>query len=105
MFETTATYTNTTKVDQIVWMEPWCESITIAANKTFLFHGTGTVDGSIAIENRDEGVIVYGWPTSKVKVTCDGMTVWEAYADVPPVPEGMSVQTFIQSVFHRKPSK
>jgi hypothetical protein len=102
MFERIVTYTNVTTGDQIVWMEPWCEEIRIPSGKTFTFTGHGTEDGEIEIEKRDEGIIVYGWPTSMVNVVCDGQTVWTAYFAVPQIPPGMTIRGFVKCLFHEQ---
>jgi hypothetical protein len=67
-------------------MEPWCEEIVIRPGKTFTFRGFGAEDGEIELEKRDEGIIVYGWPTSKIKVESDFDIIWEAYFEHPPNP-------------------
>jgi hypothetical protein len=101
MIERTATYKNLTMRDQTAWMEPWCEEIIIPAGQTFTFKGRGTDDGEIEIEKRDEGIIVYGWPTSVLSVECDGQIFWKAYFEVPPIPQGMTIRDFAKVMFHQ----
>ena len=103
MFERTATYTNSTALDEIAWMEPWCEEVIIRPGKTLTFKGCGAEDGEIEIEKRDGGLIVYGWPTSRIDVDCDGIRIWEAYFEVPPIPKGFTASEFVKFLFHKQP--
>jgi hypothetical protein len=101
MFERVANYTNNSSNDQIVWLEPWCESLTIPAGTLFSFIGRGNDDGEIEIENRNEGIVVYGWPSSVIRVECNGVVLWEAYSEVPPIPPDMKASEFIKFMFYQ----
>jgi hypothetical protein len=103
MFENVTTYSNDTAREQIAWMEPWCEEIRIPPDKTFSFKGRGAEPGEIEIEKRDEGIIVYGWPTSVVEVECDGQTIWKAYSECPQIPPGTTMSAFVKFLFRQKP--
>jgi len=100
MFEKTTNLTNASSTDQIVWIEPWCEEIKLPPGKTFEFKGRGIEDGALEIEERDGLVIVYGWPTCFMSVTCDRKTIWEIDLAVPSVPSGTTVKGFVKGLFH-----
>ena len=86
MHECVTAYTNSTDRELIAWMEPWCEEVAIPSGKTLTFKGFGSEPGVIEIEGIEQGIIVYGWPTSVINVECNDQIVWKAYCEHPPIP-------------------
>jgi len=83
-------------------LEPWAEEIQIPRGKTFTIEGHGDQQGVLCFEHTDAGTIVYGWASSTVTIFDENGVVWDAYAPVPPLPKGASMQSFTKDIFGRK---
>ena len=84
-----------------VWFEPWVEDTYIPPGQALLLKATASEAGRLEIERSDEIVVVFGWPTSNLTALLDGNVVWQSYFEVPSVPQGQSVSSFIKGIFWR----
>ncbi len=90
MFEKTTSFTNSSAVEQTIWIEPWCEELKIPSGVTYEFKGRGIQDGEFEIEQSGGFVIVYGWPSCLMSVVCNGNTIWKIDIEIPSVPPGVT---------------
>jgi hypothetical protein len=73
-FELTLKYTNLSTAPQLIVIEPWAEQYWIAHKQCVEIVGKGGVAGSnFEIDQTSEGLVIYGWIDSIVKVFSNGV--------------------------------
>jgi hypothetical protein len=98
LFEDSLSIRNNTANPLRVWLEPWCEEVLVPVGSSIELRAEGIDVGKLEIEENKDATVVFGWPTSRLKIFLEGQQIWESYADVPPVPKG-SIKTFVKDLF------
>ena len=100
-FEQTSLVLNDSHSPVTVWFEPWGMSHTLPANKTFHLTIESDIKGQIEIEHVDDGIAVYSFPTSTIKIFLDGDLIEDLNVKFPAsaVPENTTTKQFVKYLF------
>ena len=101
-FETSISVTNSSEHDLVFHLEPWGAQIRMPAGAIFNLHAEAELAGSFEIDHLEREIIVWAWPTSVVRVSCDGEEVAGGWPAVPPIPEGQTVSSFLKVILGKK---
>ena len=86
MHERTDTISNPHKHDIQVWFEPWGMPHNLPSGKSFTVVTTSDVKGELEIENNQDTVVVYAFPSATVKVFLDAVLIDDFDTKIPDLP-------------------
>lgn len=85
--ETCIAIQNSTSRDIILYLEPWAEEFSVAAQTKLVLVGRGPQKGSgFNIDYREDSIVVTGWTGSVIQVFSQGNELGDVHSR-PPVPD------------------
>ncbi|MDX6614144.1 MAG: hypothetical protein QOD75_3330 [Blastocatellia bacterium] len=97
---------NASDKEIIFSLEPWGEQIKMPVGSKFNVVAKSEQEGSFEVEYGEREIIVWAWPSSIVKVFCDGKGIGNesgiARPAVPGVPEGQTTSSFLRSMLGKE---
>lgn len=97
-YKTSLSIANLREREIVLYLEPWGEQIAMPTGVTFQIVAKAERQGDVEIQYEEEGIVVWGWEGSVLDVFCNGKAVSVNHPQVPPVPKGTSVSSFIRSL-------
>ena len=90
-------------------LEPWGEQIPMEPGVSFDVLVEAEQEGFVEVEYGDHGIIVWCWAGSTAKIFCEGVEIGIAEGlkrpNVPGVPDGQTVASFLRVVLGRGSAK
>jgi hypothetical protein len=72
---------NCTDIPIALSLEPWGEEICIQPSKVITIRQFADENGRAELECNKDYMVFYGNVEFKVKIECEGTTIWESYGD------------------------
>lgn len=97
-YKTSLSISNLRDKEIIFHLEPWGEQISMPIGATFQIIAEAKKPGEVEIQYEEDNIIVWGWEGSVLNVFCNGKEISTDHPEVPPVPRGTRVSSFIRSI-------
>jgi hypothetical protein len=80
-----------------VWVEPWAFALAVPPHGALLFESDSEEPGSYEVIDSD-GPVIFAWPGADLRVTRDGMVVYETDIRWPKNPPGMTTRQTLELI-------
>jgi hypothetical protein len=87
-----------------VWFEPWADGLTLPPGTMLELRAAANREGRLEIVRQEQGVAVYSWPGSTLRVFVAEELVRDFSMPVPDIPVGMDMKGFVGLLFGPAPT-
>jgi len=97
--ERTFVWTNDTGGPIELVYEPDGMPIVVPRGACLRVVGSGSEDGDLEVEQGDDRIVVFGWPSSKAEIFLEGVLHYASPSAMPALAPGMSTRQLIRGLF------
>ncbi len=82
-----------------VWFEPWADGLEVPPGEVVELRAESPREGCLELDVQENGVAVYGWPGSQLRVFVGGVLVRDFSNPCPDLPPGTDLKAFVGLLF------